>query len=152
MESKQGTPRVLLDTSFILPSLGVDVFERVTKGLNAIATLNAEIYYSQFSILESLWVAARLLTRATFDAERFSLDLRSVIEEGRYSKVEEDSKTYNDSLKLYALGHRDMIDNILYVNSVQHNTKLLTLDDELGKFLRQNRLDYTLLFPEEIRT
>lgn len=150
MKSKQATLRVLLDTSFILPSLGIDVGEEVSKGLKGIADIKAEIYYSHFSILESLWVAARPSTSATFNAESFNLGLRSIIEGDRYMKVEEDSKTFNDALKLYMLGHKDMIDNILYANSIRLNIKLLTLDNRLKEFIQQSRLKDTLISSDQI--
>lgn len=150
MKSKQATLRVLIDTSFILPSLGIDVGQEVSKGLKGLADIKAEIYYSHFSILESLWVAARLSTSTTFDGESFSLGLRSIIEGGRYRKVEEDSKTFNDALKLYILGHKDMIDNILYANSVRLNIKLLTLDNKLKEFICERRLQDTLISPDQI--
>jgi len=150
LKSKQATLRVLLDTSFILPSLGIDVGEEVSKGIRGLDDLKAEIYYSHFSILESLWVAARLLTSATFDRESFSLGLRSIIEGGRYRKVEENSKTFNDALKLYMLGHKDMIDDILYANSTSLNLKLLTLDTELKEFIHNKGLEDTLITPSQI--
>jgi PIN domain nuclease of toxin-antitoxin system len=150
LKSKQATLRVLLDTSFILPSLGIDVGEEVSKGLKGIADIKAEIYYSHFSILESLWVAARLSTGATFNAESFNLGLRSIIEGDRYMKVEEDSKTFYDALKLYMLGHKDMIDNILYANSIRLNIKLLTLDNKLKEFIQQSRLKDTLISSDQI--
>lgn len=150
MKSKQATLRVLLDTSFILPSLGIDVGEDVSKGLKEITDIKAKIYYSHFSILESLWIAARLATSATFDGESFSLGLRSIIEGGRYMKVEEDSRTFNDALKLYMLGHKDMMDNILYASSTRLNLKLLTLDNKLKEFIRERGLKDTLISPDQI--
>lgn len=150
MKSKQATLRVLLDTSFILPSLGIDVGKEVSEGLKGLADIKAEIYYSHFSILESLWIVARLATSATFDGESFSLGLRSIIEGGRYMKVEEDSKTFNDALKLYMLGHKDMMDNILYASSTSLNLKLLTLDNKLKEFIRERGLKDTLISPDQI--
>lgn len=150
MKSKQATLRVLLDTSFILPSLGINVGEEVSKSLKGLADIKAEIYYSNFSILESLWVAARLSTGATFDREIFSTGLRSVIEGGRYKKVEEDSKTFNDALRLYMLGHKDMVDNILYASSSRLNLKLLTMDNELKGFIRERGLKDTLISPDQL--
>ena len=150
MNNKQATLNVLLDTSFILPSLGIDVGKEVSEGLKGLADIKAEIHYSHFSILESLWVAARLSTNATFDAESFSLGLRSIIEGDRYMKVKEDSKTFNDALKLHMLGHKDMIDNILYANTTRLNIKLLTLDNELKNFIRERGLKNTLIAPDEL--
>ena len=150
MKSRQAAQRVLLDTSFILPSLGIDVGEEVSKGLKGLADIKAEVYYSRFNVLESLWVAARLSTSAAFDREIFSTGLRSIIEGGRYGKVEEDSETFNDALRLYMLGHKDMVDNILYASSTRLNLKLLTLDNELKGFIRQRGLKDTLISPDQL--
>lgn len=150
MKSKQATLRVLLDTSFILPSLGIDVGEDVSEGLKKLADIKAEIYYSHFSILESLWVAARLSTNETFDAESFNLGLRSIIEGDRYMEVKEDSKAFDEALKLHMLGHKDMIDNILYANSIRLSIKLLTLDRKLKDFIHERGLKNTFIAPDEL--
>lgn len=150
MRSRQATLRVLLDTSFILPSLGIDVGGEVLDGLKKLADVKAEMYYSRFSILESLWVATRLSRSPTFDADRFKLGLRSVLESGRYKEVEEGTETFGEALKLHMLGHRDMIDNILYASSTILGLKLLTLDTELKGFIRDRGLDDTLISPDEI--
>ncbi|MFP3984611.1 MAG: PIN domain-containing protein [Candidatus Bathyarchaeia archaeon] len=150
MKNKHATLRILLDTSFILPSLGIDVGEDVSKGLKKIIDIKAEIYYSHFSILESLWIAARLVTSTTFDDESFSLGLRSIIEGDKYIKVEEDSRTFNEALKLYTLGHKDMMDNILYANSTSFNLQLLTLDNKLKEFIHERGLKDTLISPNQI--
>ena len=93
-------------------------------------------------------VAARLST--SFDKENFSLGLRSIIEGGRYRRVEEDSKTFNVALRLYMLGHKDMVDNILYASSTGLNLKLLTLDKELKEFIRERGLKDTLISPDQL--
>lgn len=142
--------KVLLDTTFILPSLGIDVGEEVSKGLNKLAQIKADIYFSRFSILETLWVAVRLSKSANFDPESFRLGLRSVLESGRYIKVEEDSEIFNEALKLNMLGHKDMIDNILYASSTSLNLKLLTLDNELKEFIHEKGLKDTLMHPNQI--
>lgn len=143
--------KVLLDTTFILPSLGIDVGEEVTKGLEKLAHIKADIYCSRFSILETLWVAARLSRSANFNAESFKQGLRSILESGRYMKVEEGSEIFNEALRLYRIGHKDMIDNILYASSTHLNLKLLTLDTELKKFINNKRLNDTIIYPNQIR-
>ncbi|MEM0376650.1 MAG: PIN domain-containing protein [Thermofilum sp.] len=147
MESRKGL-RVLLDTSFILPSLGVDVGREVLQGLKRLAEAEAEVFYSRFSILESLWVVAKL-TRGKVD-EAFSVGLRSVVESGRYREVKEDAWVFREALRLYALGHRDMIDNLLYASSLRYGLQLLTLDRELKEFVRRNGLKDTLVLPGEL--
>ncbi|MBS7612513.1 PIN domain-containing protein [Candidatus Bathyarchaeota archaeon] len=150
MKSKQATLKVLLDTSFILPTLGIDVGEDVIKSLKKLTDIEAEVYYSRFSILESLWVATRLSESLTFNSERFSHGLRSIIESGRYGKVEEDSETFKEALRLRMLGHKDMIDNILYATSSSLNLKLLTLDTELKQFIHDKGLKDILILPSQI--
>ena len=107
----------------------------------------AEIYYSRFSVLESLWVVAGLLKDGRFDGERFSLGLRSITDGGRYRLLEEDAHAYGEGLRLYRLGHRDMIDNILYASSVIHGLSFLTLDKELKEFIEGMGLEDNLMFP-----
>ncbi|MFP3951389.1 MAG: PIN domain-containing protein [Candidatus Bathyarchaeia archaeon] len=143
--SKRNGLKVLLDTSFLLPSLGVDVGEDVAKGLNMLVDSDAEIYYSQFSILEALWVVIGLIKDGTFNSDMFSLGLRSITEGNRYKEAHTDSHTFNEGLKLYRLGHEDIIDNILYATSVSHDLKFLTLDGELQRFIEEHKLQNNLM-------
>jgi len=136
--------KVLLDTSFILPTLGIDVGEEVEEKLKKLDEVDAEIYYSHISILESLWVAAKLMKNQAFDMERFIQGLKSVMESGRYLKVEENAQTFIDALKLYELGHRDIIDDLLYAISINFGLKFLTLDTELRGFIQSKKLNDTL--------
>ena len=150
MRSRQDTLRVLLDSTFILPTLGIDTGEGVSKGLKRLAQTEAEIYCSRFSILEALWVAAKVSGSGDLDAESFRLGLRSILEGGRYTRVEEDSEIFNEALRLHMLGHRYAIDNILYASSIRLNLKLLTLDAELGEFIHKKGLKDTLIAPRQI--
>ncbi len=150
MKSRRRELKVLLDTSFILPTLGIDVGQDASKGLKKLAEAEAEIHYSRFTILESLWVAARTIRDSSFHPESFRGGLRSVIESGRYRKVEEDSEVFNEALRLYKLGHKDMIDNILYASSARLDLKLLTLDGELKDFIADNSLNDTLVSPDRL--
>lgn len=150
MKSKQATLKILLDTSFILPTLGIEVGEEVLIGIRRLNEVKAELYYSCFSILESLWVAARFVKSSMFNMERFNHGLRSIIEGGRYGKVEETSEIFKEALKLYMLGHKDMIDNILYASSSILNLKLLTLDKELKEFIHRKGLKDTFISLSQI--
>ena len=150
MRSRQDALRVLLDSTFILPTLGIDTGEGVSKGLKRLAQIEADIYCSRFSILEALWVAAKVSGSGDLDAESLRHGLRSILEGGRYTRVEEDSEIFNEALRLHMLGHRDAIDNILYASSIRLNLKLLTLDAELGEFIHKKGLKDTLIAPAQI--
>ena len=76
--------------------------------------------------------------------------MRSIIESRKYAKIEENSDIFNDALRLHMLGHKDMIDNILYASSIHLDLKLLTIDIELKKFIDDKRLTDPLIFPNEI--
>jgi len=150
LKSKQEILKILLDTPFILPTLGIDAGKEVMQCLKKLADIKSEIYVSRFSILESLWVITRLIRAADLNTEHFKMGLRSILESGRYKKIEENSEIFNEALRLYKLGHKDMIDNILYASSIQLNLKLLTLDNELKEFIYEKRLNDTLIFPNQI--
>ncbi len=139
--------RVLLDTSFVLPSLGVETGKEVRRGLERLAKFGAEIFYSRFSILESLWVIVRTIQDAKFDLETINIGLRSIMEGTRYRRVEESSHIFGEALRLYRLGHKDMIDNILYATSAEQGLRFLTVDKSLGTFLSDEELENTLMSP-----
>jgi predicted nucleic acid-binding protein len=148
--SSGAAPKILLDTSFILPTLGISVSGITPEVIRFLAQAGqVEIYYSRFSVIESLWVATRI-PDATFDGETFQLGLRSIIEGHRYSRTEEDSEIFREAFRLYKLGHKDMIDNILYASATQIGLLLLTLDDELKKFVNEKRLKYVFLSPDDL--
>lgn len=54
MKSRRAPLRVLLDTSFILPTLGIDTGPETSEALEKLDETEAEIHYSRFSVLESL--------------------------------------------------------------------------------------------------
>lgn len=150
MKSRRNTLRVLLDTAFILPTLGINVGKEVEEGIRKLEEIEAELYYSRFSILESFWIAVKLIKNQSFDIEIFSQGLRSVIEGGRYVRADGNHKIFKEALRLYILGHRDLIDNILYTTSTNLNLKLLTVDNELKEFIRSKGLKDTLISPDQI--
>jgi len=47
--------------------LGIDVGKQTNRALKKLAEIDAEIYYSRFSLLESLWIAARNVGNSAFD-------------------------------------------------------------------------------------
>lgn len=143
--------KVLLDTSFLLPSLGIEAGGEVADGLRGLHETETEVYCSRFSILESLWVVARLAKRTAFDLDRFRVGLRSVLESGRYLQVEESTEVFTEAVRLSLVGHEDMIDNLLYASSRLLGLKLLTLDAELKSFIQGHGLEDTLITPHTVR-
>jgi predicted nucleic acid-binding protein len=145
-------PKVLLDTSFVLPSLGIGMKPDATKGLESLARGRAEVSFSSFNILESLWVASRMMGSPGFDQGKFSEGLKSVLDSGVYERLEEDFGVFSRALELRKLGHRDIIDDILYAHSAEKGMKLLTVDSKLRSFIRERGLEDTTVFPSEMGT
>lgn len=150
MKNKQPTLKVLLDTSFILPTLGIDTGKQTLKALRKLDETNAKIYYSKFTILESLWTAVTLERSQKLDEETFKTGLKSIMKSGRYTKIEETPEVFDNALKIHKSGHKDMIDNVLYTSSLHLNLKLLTLDKQLKTFIREKGLKDTLIIPSQI--
>lgn len=150
MKSKENTLKILLDTSFILPTLGIDTGKNVIKTLEKIDNINAEIYFSMFSVLEGIWIAIRFIKKSKFNEQSFRNGLKAIMRYGRYIKILENEDIIYGALDLYRMNHKDIIDNILYMDSVYFDLRLLTLDNELRNFIRSNKLKDTLIFPDEL--
>ena len=142
--------KVLLDTSFLLPTVGIDARREVTRGLENLAQMGVQACFSRFSILELLYAAAKFKKSSKFDRARFDDGLRSVLDGTTYGSCEEGSDVFCRADELRDLGHRDMIENILYATSVTNRLKLLTVDQELRSFIREHKLDDTSVFPSEM--
>jgi hypothetical protein len=142
--------RALLDTSFILPSMGIGVGAKVQSGLERLARTDRELYYSNFNILESLWVVRRLRKESAFDQIRYKEGLTSILEGGAYRRVDEGASVFAQALALGQMGHDDMLDNVLYADSLISRMKFLTVDSQLRKFIRERKLEDTTVFPDEL--
>ena len=82
--------------------------------------------------------------------EPTKLGLRSIIEGRRYIKTSEDSRVFNEALGLYRMGHRNMIDNILYAVSLHSSLRFLTVDNTLREFITSKGLENTLIHVDQI--
>ena len=141
-----GKIRILLDTTYILPIVGIDV-EDIKKVIVLLKKLRdkgvAEFYYTQFNILEIIGKLGRI----DFDKDRVDLGLISIKEE--FIEVKPSLKAWLKALELMRKGFRDIIDLLLYTTSLTNNILFLTRDIELIKFLEDNGEDTSTILPEE---
>ena len=133
--------RILLDTSFLLPSLGV----KVTGAAEALENLEGnDFYYSKFSILECSWIFISLeRKKLTIDMETVEIGLCSI--ERSYRRVIENAEVFIEALKLRRSGHTDFLDCLLYAISLKESLKFLSFDAELKKFVREKGLEDVFL-------
>jgi len=129
--------KILLDTSLLLLTLGVEV-EKASMLLEKLR--DHDLYYSDFSILECLWVINSLKKEGKFDRDVFETGMRSIFE--CYIRAEINAKVVLKAFEIYGMGHRDIIDCILYSTALHCNMKFASLDNELKKFVRNNNLKY----------
>ena len=144
--SYSGKIRILLDTTYILPIIGIDVedIEKVIVLLKKIRDKGvAEFYYTQFNILEIIGKLGRI----DFDKDRVELGLISIKEE--FIEVKPSLKAWLKALELRRKGFRDIIDLLLYTTSLTNNILFLTRDIELIKFLEDIGEDTSTILPEE---
>jgi predicted nucleic acid-binding protein len=139
--------KILLDTSFLLPFIGFRTDEAV---MNSIEKLRGyRVYFSEISILEALWKIVKKIREAS-SGEGYS-DKNHVVEaviEGvrvirrDFNKAEITEKAVREAVKLYLLGHRDLVDNILYGIAVtQGDMRFLTIDEKLKDFVKSRNLE-----------
>ncbi len=128
--------RILLDTSFILPILGISVSKEVDE--SSLKISKYELYISRFSILESLRIIIRLLRRGVeIPISEIEYRLKALVESNRFKITVENSKILSDALKIYLLGHNDLIDCLLYSTAINLNLQFLTIDEEFRRFIKR---------------
>ncbi len=146
MSSRKERLRLLLDTSYLLPALGVRVrgVERALEVLDRLARQEQlEAYYTPFNMVEALAKAARL----GVSVRRVALGLRSIRRWLRQLKPT--TRVYYVAYRLRCMGFSDMIDLLLYATARVYGVKLLTRDRKLLEFLESVGEDTSAVLAEE---
>ena len=133
--NSSGRIRLLLDSTYLLPIIGIEVedTERTLLTLKKLHQENrAEYYYTPFNMLEILGK----LSRARWDYDRVAAGLHA-IEEG-FNLTYQTAEGCLKALDLRSRGHRDLIDLLLYTTSLTRNIPFLTRDYTLIEFLKEN--------------
>jgi len=122
--------KILLDSTYLLPAVGVSVSnsEKILETLEWLRkSKKAEFYYSEFSTLEIIAKVAKM----NYDEEVVALGLQSIFENLKEAKA--GIKAYLMALKLKS-ELRDFIDLLLLLTADENGIKLLTRDRELKEF------------------
>ncbi|RLE67307.1 MAG: hypothetical protein DRJ47_00345 [Thermoprotei archaeon] len=146
---------ILLDTSFLLPSFGVNVGERVERCLKLLAEHRGEVwvYYSRYSVLEAVLILLREVKRGQLRLKEAYEMVEAGVAAVVYGlkAVDESPSAFREALRLYGLGHRDIFDDILYATATTSEMYFLTLDRELIDFIRKKGLASITLTPENLQ-
>jgi len=106
------------------------------------------VYYNEISIIEALWRIVKVVgNKGDLKVVLDGIDaIRNTFE---YAYI--DSKAVENAVKMYRLGHKDMVDNILYSIALSEDLKLLTVDNELIKFIEEHGFPReNIVRPEDI--
>jgi len=147
--------RVLLDTSFLLPTFGVEVEEEVLGCLELIGAQREKVkaYYSPHSLLEATLVLLKEVKRGSLKLEEAAEMAREGASNVVYGieAAETPPEAFSFAIQLYGMGHRDIFDNLLYSTAVVNGMLFLTLDRELIEFIEREGLPRAAVKPESLR-
>jgi len=139
---------ILLDTTYLLPILGVDVLgvEKVLRVLKELYEQDRVIlFYSPFSLLEAIGRIAKM----PHEADRVKKGLSAIIESGFFKIALPSLDGYLGALINRVKGFRDLIDLLLYMTARDNGIRFLTKDEELIEFVRSVGEDTNVFLGEE---
>jgi len=132
--------KVLLDSTYILPSFGIEVEGLLDGHIKELreAALRGKV---SFYCLPLVWV--EIIGKVYRESLRLGLEVKEIVEDavrsllisGFYRWIMPSSDAVALAFKLRALGHKDNIDNLLYATSVTNGMIFLTIDENLRSFL-----------------
>ncbi len=139
--------KLLLDTSFLLPILGfetsktiMDTFQKLDKYV---------LYYNDVSILEALWKIVKKINGSEEEIMRIIEGIKAIRNTMNIIIINKES--IKETISMYNLGHKDIVDNLLYSLAKANKLKLLTVDRELIKFIDKHKFQgENIITPEKI--
>jgi predicted nucleic acid-binding protein len=135
LRSRGNTLKVLIDTSFLLPALGIDVEEEVKEAIKYF--YDVEVYYTEVSVLEAMWKVMKIIPAEELNIVENGINaIRNT-----YMQIVPDGSSFFQAYLLYQKGHRDFIDDLLYAVSKQKGILFLTIDGEFINFLKLKEED-----------
>ena len=137
---------VLLDTSFLLPTLGYAVKEIEAKELESLRSASrsgTRLFCSHISFVEIFGKLAK--SKSAVNKQAIEEGIRSLLESRTYGWVNPSAEALSTALSLRLKGHKDNIDNILYSIASTSNMRFLSLDSTLRIFLEKNGFDESVM-------
>jgi predicted nucleic acid-binding protein len=140
-------PRILIDTTFLLPAIGISVEREAEEIILGFRKL--DVYYLEAGLLEAMWKIMKIVPQEKL--ERVRIGIEAV--RNTYKVLEPPPEAYIGAVKIYREGFKDYIDALHYTTAKNTNTPLLTIDYELIEFLRQHNYETEkiILTPKSLR-
>ena len=150
LKSKRDTqvkPSILIDTTFLMPALGVGVEKDAEEIIPYFRKIN--VYYLEIGLLEAMWKIIKIAPQDKLDRVKIGIEaIRNT-----YNLMKPSPRSYIEALMIYRKGHRDYIDALHYTTAKDANIPLLTIDQEFIEFLKKHGYDIekTILKPEYLK-
>ncbi|MCD6408948.1 MAG: PIN domain-containing protein [Candidatus Verstraetearchaeota archaeon] len=145
--------RVLLDSSYILPSLGVMVRGLSEGDLLRLEELRSrgvvEFYYSDIVWIELVPKVVREYSKRGRPLDDRLLEESAEALRETTKVVELGSKAVCEAFRLRSMGHVDMIDNLLYGIASENGFYFLSMDTSFKEFLKKNQLRHQLVISHQ---
>ncbi len=150
MKSRKSTlvkNKILIDTSFLLPALGIDVEEEVIEAIRLFKRI--EVYYLEIGLLEAMWKILRIIPINKFD--RVEIGVEAI--RNTYNLMLSPPRAYVEAMKIYHLGHNDFIDALYYATARIKRIPWLTIDYSFIDFLSSKDfpVEGIILTPKELK-
>ncbi len=131
---------VLLDTTYLLPSFGIEVEGLSDEHIRALREAWSRGLV-RFHCLSVVWV--EVIGKICREARKsgvgvsdvMDVAIRSLIESGLYEWISPAPDAIKLAFELRLAGHKDVVDNLLYATSITRNMIFLTMDEALRDFL-----------------
>ncbi len=137
--------KVLIDTTFLLPALGVGVEKEAEDVI--ILFRKIDIYYLEAGLIEAMWKLLKIPSNELY--ERIRIGIEAI--KRTYRLAVPPANAYLEAIKIYNAGHRDYIDALYYTTAKTLNLKFLTIDLSFIEFLKENGYTTELIItPEEL--
>jgi len=139
--------KILIDTTFLLPALGIEVEEEVIEAIRLFRKF--QIYYLEVGVLEAMWCILKVVPQEKMNMVDVGLKaIRST-----YQLVSPPIEAYIKAVAIFREGHRDYIDALYYASAEALNLMWLTIDYKFIDFLKEHgyKLDGIVITPEDLK-
>ena len=108
-----------------------------------------ELYYSEVGLLEALWKVVKVIGGSEEELSRIEEGVAAIRETMKPAPAT--GEAVRAAIRMYKLGHRDLVDDLLYSIAASGGLRLLTVDEELVRFVEGRGLPREhVLTPEEL--
>jgi len=152
--------KVLLDTSFLLPIVGIRIKDIKDKDLRILEKLSYEkkvtFYVSEIIWVEFVGIIHKLIRKTSKNnrddiINTISIGLSSLKQSGYINWINIGCREIEYALLLKEKGHKDVIDNLLYSIALLRGMYFLSIDTKFINFLKANNFKTNMFItPEEL--